>query len=288
MIKLNSIVLGCARFSGVYGINSKKNIKLNSIKKILTNNKKIRHIDTAINYKNANKKLKKINLKKYKVSSKIPFYNLSKPLVEEKIYKDISSHKSNLKINNFEILYLHAPKMILSKKRDKIIKILKKLKSEKITKKIGLSVYTPSELNSLLKIFTPDVVQVPLNIFDRRFLEKKLINKLKKIRIEIYFRSIFLQGILLKNFNDLPEYFKKWKKIFKKWEDWLKVKKLSRVEGSLSVLNLVSCKSNLIIGVESNTQSNEIIKSINSKHMPPFNLRYNKENLINPSKWRVN
>ena len=178
--------------------------------------------------------------------------------------------------------------MILSKKRDKIIKILKTLKSEKITKKIGLSVYTPSELNSLLKIFTPDVVQVPLNIFDRRFLEKKLINKLFKKKIEIYFRSIFLQGILLKDFNDLPEYFKKWKKIFKKWEDWLKVKKLSRVEGSLSVLNLVSCKSNLIIGVESNTQSNEIIKSINSKHMPPFNLRYNKENLINPSKWRVN
>ena len=288
MIKLNSIVLGCARFSGVYGINSKKNIKLNSIKKILKNNKKIRHIDTAINYKNANKKLEKINLKKYKVSSKIPFYNLSKPLVEEKIYKDISSHKSNLKINSFEILYLHAPKMILSKKRDKIIKILKTLKSEKITKKIGLSVYTPSELNSLLKIFTPDVVQVPLNIFDRRFLEKKLINKLYKKKIEIYFRSIFLQGILLKNFNDLPEYFKKWKKIFKRWEEWLKVKKLSRVEGSLSVLNLVSCKSNLIIGVESNAQSNEIIKSINSKHMPPFNLKYNKENLINPSKWRVN
>ena len=266
----------------------KKNIKLNSIKKILKNNKKIRHIDTAINYKNANKKLEKINLKKYKVSSKIPFYNLSKPLVEEKIYKDISSHKYNLKINNFEILYLHAPKMILSKKRDKIIKILKTLKSEKITKKIGLSVYTPSELNSLLKIFTPDVVQVPLNIFDRRFLEKKLINKIYKKKIENYFKSIFLQGILLKNFNYLPEYFKKWKKIFKKWEDWLKVKKLSRVEGSLSVLNLVSCKSNLIIGVESNTQSNEIIKSINSKHMPPFNLKYNKENLINPSKWRVN
>ena len=287
MGNVNSIVLGCARFSGLYGVNSKNAIGLNAIKKILKNNKEINQIDTAISYKNANKKLKKIKLEKFKVCSKIPWYNLSSPSIEEKIYDDVKKHLIYLKLKKLEVLYLHDSKLILGKKGKKLIKVLKKLKSEKIIKKIGLSVYSPSELNKLLKIFNPDVVQIPVNIFDRRFLKNNILIKLKKKRIKIYLRSIFLQSTLLKNYKKLPRYFSKWKNLFYNWEMWLKKNNLSKVEGCMSILNLVFVKVNLIIGVESDNQLKEILNSLKTKSLPPKNIFSSNQALINPTKWKI-
>ena len=60
----------------------------------------------------------------------------------------------------------------------------------------------------------PDVIQVPINIFDKRFFDKKIIKILKKKSIKIIGR-FFLQGLLfkdkeyiLRNFNNIKkEYF---------------------------------------------------------------------------------
>ena len=285
---INSLVLGCARFSGFYGVGSKNEIDINSIKEILKKNKKkISQIDTAISYRKANKKLESVNLKNFKVCSKIPHYSLSEPFVDKKIYNTVKKHMASFKLKELEILYLHDPKQLLNKNRKKLINILKKMKSQKIVKKIGISVYSPSELNNLLKVFRPDVVQMPINIFDRRFLKKNILFKLKRKKILIYFRSIFLQGILLKNFENLPKYFFKWRNLFEKWEKWLKNNNLSKVEGCLSVLNLVSTKANLIIGAESNKQIKEILNSLKTKAKPPQNIFSNDTMLINPTKWKI-
>ena len=72
--------------------------------------------------------------------------------------------------------------------------------------------YNPSELRKILK-FLFLIVQFPLNILDRRFLDKKIIKLIKKNNIIPYARSIFLQGLLLKDIK-LLKYFFKWKKLF--------------------------------------------------------------------------
>ena len=46
------------------------------------------------------------------------------------------------------------------------------LKKNNHTKKIGVSLYNIEELNFVLKFFVPDVIQVPLNIFDKSFIKK--------------------------------------------------------------------------------------------------------------------
>ena len=65
-------------------------------------------------------------------------------------------------------------------------------------KKFGVSVYSIYELENILKIFTPDIVQFPVNVFNQSFFEENLLKKLKKKKIELHARSIFLQGLLLK------------------------------------------------------------------------------------------
>ena len=131
MIKYNSLILGCARFSGLYGVNSKRHVSLKDIKNICKIHK-LKKIDTAINYRNANQKLREINIKNFKVSSKIPGYDLSKKTLEKKIFNDLSKHLSELRIKKLDTLYLHNPDQILEQNGKKLILILKKTKNKKI------------------------------------------------------------------------------------------------------------------------------------------------------------
>jgi aryl-alcohol dehydrogenase-like predicted oxidoreductase len=61
--------------------------------------------------------------------------------------------------------------------------------------RIGFSLYFPEELEWLWKRgVTFDIVQVPLSIFDKRF--EAHLKQLKDKNIEIHARSIFLQGLV--------------------------------------------------------------------------------------------
>ena len=68
--------------------------------------------------------------------------------------------------------------------------------------KFGASIYEPKEIlkfNNKIKI---DYLQIPINVFDTRFLRSKLIKRLKNKGTKIFARSCFLQGIL--SFNKNP------------------------------------------------------------------------------------
>jgi aryl-alcohol dehydrogenase-like predicted oxidoreductase len=61
------------------------------------------------------------------------------------------------------------------------------------TAKIGVSVYTPAELE--MYIDDIQIVQLPLSLVDGRFLT--LLPKLRQKGVEIHARSVFLRGMLL-------------------------------------------------------------------------------------------
>ena len=65
------------------------------------------------------------------------------------------------------------------------------------TAKIGVSVYTPEELDKYIDDI--DIVQIPLSIADGRFLP--FLPKLRKRGVEIHARSVFLRGMLLDKFD---------------------------------------------------------------------------------------
>jgi len=62
------------------------------------------------------------------------------------------------------------------------LKVLKNLK-KKLIKKIGISIYDVEEIDKILKIFKPDIIQLPANIVDRMFLNENFLLKLKKKNI---------------------------------------------------------------------------------------------------------
>ena len=194
------IILGTATFASGYGIKKNKGLsikKINEIYSILKKNR-IDSIDTAFFYPGVEKKIGKSkikNLKVYTKISKIPSKFLSNPenWILNKIKKSLLQSGQNF----FQGVYLHDPKSLSGANGVKIYKTLLLLKEIGYTKKIGVSVYSPEELNKIINKYKIDIVQFPMNIFDRRFLKNNYLEKLKKKKIEIHVRSIFLQGLLL-------------------------------------------------------------------------------------------
>ena len=75
------------------------------------------------------------------------------------------------------------------------------------TSRIGASVYNSGQLALVESRFRPELVQLPLNVLDRRAITSGMLARLKAAGIEIHTRSVFLQGLLLMEPQELPEFF---------------------------------------------------------------------------------
>ena len=76
----------------------------------------------------------------------------------------------------------------------------------------------------------PDIVQCPLNIFDQRINSSGWLKKLKKYNVEIHVRSVFLQGLLLQSYENIPKKFDKWSNILKEWSLLCKKKQCFKIK----------------------------------------------------------
>ena len=129
-------------------------------------------------------------------------------------------------------------------------------------------------------------MQFPLNLFDTNFALKKNLKIMDNYRIEKHARSIFLQGILLQNYDDLNDYFKKWSNIWSKYYSWLDHSNMTKLEANLSFL-MSKDIDKVIIGINSLSHLKEIVNTkINKIKIPSFKTK-NKKNLIKPTLWKI-
>ena len=160
------------------------------------------------------------------------------------------------------------------------------MKSEKKIKFIGVSLSNFEHLNHVLK-YNFDIIQVPLNVFDQRILNKKIINIIKRKNIAIHARSIFLQGSLLESI--IPKKLKKHKKQFLLFKNFLIKNNLSRKTACLDFVLKQKFVNKYIFGVYSLNEITNIIKSLKNLRLSNYidysKLMTNKKSLIDPFRW---
>ena len=165
---------------------------------------------------------------------------------------------------------------------------MRPLKKPKLNliKKIGISVYSKKDLIKIINQFKIEAVQLPYSLIDRRFERIFFIIEEKNIFIQV--RSIFLQGLLLQNFDKIPKYFTKFNEI-KKFEEWIKKNKISKLEASINFLKSSKYINSIVIGFNNIVQLKQITECFNKKKFfYPKNIHSKNINLIDPRKWRVN
>ncbi len=285
----NKIILGSANFDQVYGI--KKNfMKKSELKKLfkLALKNKIRTIDTSPLYNKSEKIIGLLNNNKFKIISKIPKTprNIKKKNIKKWLKQNVMISLKNLKIKKFECLLLHNANSLLSKNGDEIYRSINNMKTSAITNKIGISIYDFNTLGKILEKFKFDLIQAPLNILDQRLIKTGWLRKLKKRKMKVHARSIFLQGMLLLKHNQLPKKLKKLNENCLKWENWLKKNKLNPLQVCLSFVLNQRQLDGIVVGYNNTNQLKQILelKQMKNNFSLP-NLNINNKKLIDPREW---
>jgi len=269
--RYNKLVLGGAQLGFNY-VPHRSNLykKNNEIKKIFNLGKKygINKIDTAQAY---GKSETNIGLFKKKLSNNIFIvtklnlknYNKFNIDLEEYVMNQVSLSLKKLKSKSIDVLMIHQFSD-LKKYGINLIFILKKLVKLGFIKEIGISVYSPKELKYSLRFSEIKNIQIPFNIVDTRWLNNALVSIIKKRRIKIFARSLFLKGLLL---NQSHVDFKG-KKIYKKINNKLNeyIKKFyrdNRIDICLSFANSFNWIKYLVVGFNSKEEFEEILNNFN-------------------------
>ncbi len=280
------IIFGSAQLGFKYGLKKKKinNKELSKIYKILKPNA-LSFFDTAINYGNSQKRIGDLKLNK-KIITKVKLPIRKEKNIKQWFNKILIKSLKDLKIKKLHGLLIHDTSDILKKKNQLLDDILE-LKKKKLISKVGISVYEVNEINQVLRFWKPDIIQIPLNIFDQRFLQKDLLKKLKKQNIEIHVRSCFLKGLLLQNQLKIGNL--KSKNLFKKFIFWCNSKKITQLTACLHFIKKIKYIDGVIVGFDSAKQLREIIHSFRKKLvLVPDDFANNEKKLIDPRKWKIN
>ena len=181
---------------------------------------------------------------------------------------------------------IHNPKQLKKYHYEATNKIFKNFKEAGIIKKFGISVYNPKDLNEIIKHLPIDIIQVPINLFDRRMEKSGWLKKLKHKGIEIHARSIFLQGLLLIHKDKIPKKLLRYKKLFKDWYNWLDTHHdINSKEACISYIKSLSEIDKIIIGFNNVSEIKEIIKIYKSKKKIFPDISSNEKLLLEPQNW---
>ena len=279
--------IGTAQFGFNYGICNKNGIvRQSEVYKIISYCKfnKIFALDTAQGYGKSHKVLSKTNLRKFKITSKLSPINKKKnKYLESYVTSQIDKILKDLKVKKIYSLLIHDTSQLEGEFGQNLYNILSKLKNKKFLK-LGVSVYSKDELEKIIKKFRIDVVNLPISLANQSFVEGNYLSKIKKNKIEIHARSIFLQGLLLCKNNRLPLRFRK-NKFFYEWKKWLETHNYNALDVCLAYLKSLRQIDKIIVGVDDLKQLKDITKSFKKNKKFKF-MKFTQLSILrNPSKW---
>ena len=288
---MNKLGLGTVQFGLDYGVStSEGRVPSNEVTSILNyaSDKRIEMLDTAPSYGESEKVLGSNLVNNFKIVTKTQ--NIAAQKVSSSdvklIDKIFMKSLKNLNINSAYGLLVHDVRDLLKFGSEKLYGLLTVLKKEQKIRKLGVSIYDKGQLESILDLYDIDLVQLPLNILDRRLIDSDILTRLKNRGVEIHVRSVFLQGLLLMPKNQIPDKFERWKQTWNIWHEWLADNEISALEASLRYAVAFPEVSKVLVGVESLNQLKEISRALDGA-LPdlPENLQIDDIDLLNPTNW---
>ncbi|MCK5013478.1 MAG: aldo/keto reductase [Candidatus Omnitrophica bacterium] len=291
---ISKISLGTVQFGQDYGIaNTTGKVSKKEVFEILdhANHVGISYLDTAYSYGDSELiigEYLKENPSEFKIVSKLPsmeLFNLGK--VEESLEESL--RRIGLKRIYGYLVHQFSDILI----NDDIWNSLVRLKDDGRIEKIGFSLYSPDELECLLKNELDfDIIQIPYSVFDRRF--EGYFDMLKEREIEIQVRSVFLQGLAFLSSEHLTGSLQEARPQLEKLQQIAEIRKISVEALCLNFVLLSPHIDKVIIGVdclahfENNVVSLNLIGQVRNVYGQLSAIAIQNENTLLPYKWAVN
>lgn len=286
---MNRIALGTVQFGQFYGIankNGQVTVKAANSMLQLAKNCGVDTIDTAVTYGESEKRLGEIGTEGFKVITKLPHLPENCEDTEAWAKNQVSNSMIRLGVTVLDGLLLHRSLDLLGPQGASLYASLQRLLDQGKVKKIGISIYAPSELDLLMPKFKFQLVQAPYNLVDQRLNRSGWMKRLVDQGVEIHTRSAFLQGLLLMNKVNIPKKFMPWHSLFDDWHDWLSSHGVSALEACLKFPLSHPEIDKVVVGADNFEQLKQIVDAANKgiKTALP-DLHSDDERLINPANW---
>lgn len=284
------VQLGTANLLRRYGIQKNRfeltPSNVEAFLRLLSENQEVT-LDTAPSYGNAQEVIGQLvkNGLKNGVSTKVSPECYGD---EHLILESVTKSKSVTNVIQFDSVLLHGVQDV-EKIDFRILRgALNQLLSRNLSRKVGVSCYTEREIEIFAReIPFLNVFQVPENILDQRLISSPVLNYLADIGKEIFVRSIFLQGILLRSVNDLPRELSDLKPFVVKVESFSNEIGISKLELLINYVKSIPWASGMVIGVDRLEEFSEILH-VTKKPLRVCEFREfkSKSSLIDPRTWK--
>lgn len=187
-------------------------------------------------------------------------------------------------------LLVHHGRDLLKPGADALIDVLRELKEAGLVERIGVSIYTGAEIDGILKRFTPDIIQLPINIVDQRLVASGHLAHLDTLGVEVHARSLFLQGLLLTDPGTLPAYFAPYADVLQDIADRARTHEFTPLEACLSFGFARPEIDVLLVGVTHPRELDDILAAVPRAAAGLFDtsaFSLSDEKLVDPSQWRI-
>lgn len=283
------LALGTVQFGLPYGINNSIGVPdHNSIRNILSvaSDAGIDTLDTAREYGESEMRIGECSDMNFKIVTKLPGIEANSKYSDEWLFSKLNESLARLKQRSIYALLLHRPAQLLEDYGTNLYSGLQKLKDHGLVKKIGISIYDPSELDVLMNKFHFDIIQSPFNIFDTRLVSSGWLSRLYQGNVEIHVRSVFLQGLLLMKPHQRPHKFNKWENLWRLYDEWLALNQISELEACIRYACSFKEISKVIVGIESVNQLLKILEALQGK-CPELPIQFQglESELLSPVNW---
>lgn len=228
----------------------------------------------------------------FRVITKTPSFKTSTIHAADAIYLRDTFRRSleNLRQENVYGLLVHHADDLLVPGGERVFTEMQRLLEEGLVRKIGVSVYSGQQIDSILEAYTPDIVQLPLNLFDQRLLESGHLEKLKCRGVEIHARSVFLQGLLLIEPDQVPPHFSPISDKLEYYVRFLEENKLTRLQATLAFAAKQRDVDVVLVGVTSAAELRDIFSALDAVSgidLDMSALKVADERMVNPSLWKL-
>lgn len=289
MRELCRIGLGTVQFGLPYGIsNTTGRTPFPEVRSILryAGEQNISLLDTASAYGDAEAVLGAClpEVQGFRLVTKI-----SNALDAAEVERSVRSSLDSLKQRSLYGVLFHDTGDLLSERGEVLWNALLQIKERGDAEKIGASVYSPDEAERLMERYSLDILQIPVNVFDQRFLKQGHMLEMKKRGIEIHARSCFLQGLLLMEPHMLSSFFEPVKSLLNEFRNQCGECGCSPLDAALAFVFSVEELDSILVGVNSLVHLRDIVcslKTTDSKNLPDFKLfSIDTPEIVEPRHW---
>lgn len=293
MKSTNKFGLGTVQWGLPYGITNKQGITApETVTAILSEaqSQGIAVLDTASLYGDAETVLGANSLQSFHVITKTPRFATT-AITDEHAFQLTRVFQQSLQQLSCKKIYgllIHHANDLLVPGGERLVAAMAELKEKGVVDNIGVSVYDGVQVDAVLKIFKPDIIQIPVSVLDQRMLLNGQLERLKNEGVEIHVRSVFLQGLLLMPLSRIPAYFEPVRPLLTRWQAAAKEQGMTQVQAALSFVRDIPYVDTVLVGVESLAQFQSCLEDFTiDASFDGSNLACNDPMFINPALWKI-